>query len=74
MRGVKFEDGMVLDGEMLEKMIKTIYKAMEETLPPNMQTYEVCQYILNACKDDLGNREIDLTGVKPLGGRGDGGA
>lgn len=57
---VEFSNRLVVPGEVIEATINKVLQMMKSELPEEAQTYEVYNYILEQCKEEIGGKKIIL--------------
>ena len=57
---VEFSNRLVVPGEVIEATINKVLQMMKSELPEEAQTYEVYNYILEHCKEEIGGKKIIL--------------
>lgn len=55
-----FDDGQSMDSEKINLCVEEIFKTLEKELPPEFQTYEVMEFLLEEAKKKLKFKNVIL--------------
>lgn len=55
-----FDDGQCMDSEKINSYIEEIFKTLKRELPPEFQTYEVMEFLLEEAKEKLKFKNVIL--------------
>lgn len=55
-----FDDGQSMDSEKINSCIEEIFKTLKRELPPEFQTYEVMEFLLEEAKEKLKFKNVIL--------------
>lgn len=55
-----FDDGQSMDSEKINLYIEEIFKTLKRELPPEFQTYEVMEFLLEEAKEKLKFKNVIL--------------
>lgn len=55
-----FDDGQSMDSEKINSYIEEIFKTLKRELPPEFQTYEVMEFLLEEAKEKLKFKNVNL--------------
>ena len=56
----RFENGINLNSQQVQKIAKEVYQTLKRELPDEMQTFQIFQFLLNECKHELDFQKIRL--------------
>lgn len=57
---IQFSNGMVLSDLIISTVCNRVLDEIKKELPAEVRTYEVCNYILECCKENLKQKQILL--------------
>lgn len=55
-----FGNGMSISESTLEKTVNAMLATLKKELPEEAQCFEICEYVLDRCKDNLKCRKMNL--------------